>query len=299
MTGKTELLQSLIGETTTEYPDLLDEINSLSGGFSDEHLPLLDREEVDETYLSEYQKTWRRDGVVILESFMPENLIQAYRRDWIQHNRINHDRPMGYPGECAYFKVSSLMDIATYGPLHDLMSHLIGDQMAVHLNLTGWKSTQRNWHQDGYLNPDTNADHYLAVWVALDDVDPDSGPFEYVKGSHVLPTITQDATKARLAASDRDSPMWPKYSEEFLTPMFEDILARGNLATDKFIAKKGDVLLWHARLMHRGSVPNNPDLWRESVILHYSGVNHRPDMISAVQHNNGAWFFPIDQPISL
>lgn len=299
MTGKTELLQSLIGEGITEHADLLDEINSLSGGFVDEQLPMLDREEVDESHLSEYQKAWRRDGVVVLESFMPEELIQAYRRDWIQHNRVNHDRPMGYPGECAYFKVRSLMDIATYDPLHDLMSHLIGDYMGVHLNLTGWKSTQRNWHQDGYLNPDTTADHYLAVWVALDDVHPDAGPFEYVKGSHVLPTITQDATKARLSEPDRNSPMWPKYSEEFLTPMFEDILDRGNLTTDKFIAKKGDVLIWHARLMHRGSVPNNPDLWRESVILHYSGVNHRPDMIPALQHSNGGWFFPIDQPILL
>lgn len=51
--------------------------------------------------------------------------------------------------------------------------------------------------------------------------------------------------------------------------------------------------------MHRGTIPNNPNLWREAVILHYSGVNNRPDMPTAVQHNGGGWFFPINQNIPL
>ena len=75
---------------------------------------------------------------------------------------------------------------------------------------------------------------------------------------------------------------------------------RGELEIEKFLAKKGDVLLWHARLMHRGSIPNDPDLWRETAILHYSGVNHRPDMPSpAIQHQQGGWYFPLNQNIPL
>ena len=82
--------------------------------------------------------------------------------------------------------------------------------------------------------------------------------------------------------------------------MFEDILNRGELNIEKFLAKKGDVLLWHARLMHRGAIPNDPDLWRETAILHYSGVNHRPDMpASAIQHQQGGWYFPLNQNIPL
>ena len=299
MGGRTELLHNLIGTHFDENTDLLDEILSLSGGFSDSDLPLLDRENVDESGLSDNQLNWRKDGMLILDSFIPEEMIEAYRSDWIQHNRINHDRPMGYPGECAYFQVPSLMELATYKPLNDILEELIGEPMGVHLNLTGWKSTQRNWHQDGYLNPDSNKDHYLAVWVALNDIHVDSGPFEYVRGSHVLPIITQDQTLSRLDPSERNDPMWPKYSERFLTPMFEDILERGGLSTEKFIAKKGDVLIWHARLMHRGTIPNNPELWRETAIIHYSGISHRPDMPDPIQHNDGGWYFPINQNIEL
>ena len=297
MTGKSEMLQNLIGSAVEQHPDLLDGINLLSGGFADKDLPWLDRESVEDAVLSEVAQTWRTDGVLVLDSFMPDDIIDKYKDAWVQHNRINHDRPMGYPGECAYYQVPSLMDLATYKPLHDILESLIGDQMGIHLNLTGWKSTTRNWHQDGYLNPDSNNDHYLAVWVALDDVHEDSGPFEFVRGSHVLPHISQEGAKQMIPVRLRNDPSWPKHSEEFLTPMFEDIITRGNLQKEQFIAKKGDVLIWHARLMHRGTVPNNPDLWRESVILHYSGVSHRPDMPQAKQHNDGGCYFPIHQDI--
>lgn len=45
----------------------------------------------------------------------------------------------------------------------------------------------------------------------------------------MLPRITQDATKMMLPEDQRDDPMWPTYSESVLTPMFEDILDKGNL----------------------------------------------------------------------
>ena len=102
-----------------------------------------------------------------------------------------------------------------------------------------------------------------------------------------------NATSKNVAPIPRPSPI----PNNIYTPMFEDILTRGELEKEKFIASKGDVLIWHSRLMHRGTVPNNPDLWREAVILHYSGISHRPDMPEAEQHNDGGWFFPIYQDI--
>jgi len=132
----------------------------------------------------------------------------------------------------------------------------------------------------------------------LNDIDENSGPFEFVRGSHVLPTITQEKTLMRLEPSERSDPLWPKYSERFLTPMFEGLIRDCELKVERFLPKKGDVLVWHARLMHRGAPPVDPELWREAVILHYSGVNHRPDMPMAVR-KNGGWIFPINQSIPL
>jgi hypothetical protein len=243
------------------------------------------------------QRQWQRYGYVILPKFMPDHLIDAYAEAWQADNGPEGrfgDRPMGWPYDVPYMNVPALMDLACHDELADVLDTLIGDDMAVHLNLTGWRSTTRDWHQDGYLNPDTNRDWYAAVWVALDDIDADAGPFEYVPGSHrAFAPIRQKRMLTALEPDER-GPTWPRHSERILTPLFEDEMRRNRTIPHRFLAKRGDVLIWHARLLHRGSPPRNPDLERRAVILHYSGRAHRPDMPVAVQRGKG-WYFPIDQ----
>ena len=69
----------------------------------------------------------------------------------------------------------------------DKIEMLIGTPMGLNLALTGWRSTTRTWHQDDYLNPPYINCHYAAVWIALEDIDPDCGMFEFVPGSHKWP----------------------------------------------------------------------------------------------------------------
>lgn len=299
-------INNFLGSSLQDHPNILDEINSLSIEIPDDLKPYLDRSSfiVEQKPATQnefdYIYSWRNNGFVVLENFIPDDLIDRYKQDWIQHNRINNKRAGGYPIATPYFHVPSLMDLSTYKPLQDIMKLLIGDDMGVHLNLTGWKSSRRDWHQDGYLNPSSNHDHYLAAWIALNDIHEDCGPFEYVRGSHVLPIISQQKTLGRLEPHERSDPHWPKYSERFLTPLFEDIIDKANLPVEKFLPKKGDVMIWHARLMHRGSDPVDPSLWRESMIMHLSGINHRPDMPTAKKnHRTGGWYFPINQSLEL
>ena len=70
-----------------------------------------------------------------------------------------------------------------------------------------------------------------------------------------------------------------------MQPETLDLITSGN-------AKKGDVLFWHPRLLHRGSTPNDFNLERRALISHYSGINHRPDFPTAVPVGKG-WIFPI------
>lgn len=236
---------------------------------------------------------WQRDGLVILPGLVTDALIDAYADAWLADNA---ERPGGWPYDVPYMHVPAVADLACDGDLADMLEHLIGEPMGVHLNLTGWRSTTRNWHQDGYLNPDTTADWYAAVWVALDDIHPDAGPFEYVPGSHrEFGVIRQDRMLAALDPTEH-GPDWPRHSERILTPLFEEAIAERDLPVRQFLAKKGDVLIWHARLLHRGSPPRDTALERRGAIFHYSGIHHRPDMPAApVQHPRGGWYFPIDQ----
>jgi hypothetical protein len=67
--------------------------------------------------------------------------------------------------------VPEIRDLSLYPPLHEVIKELFGGEFVLHLNLTGFVSTERDWHQDDYLNPPFINGWYLATWMALEDID--------------------------------------------------------------------------------------------------------------------------------
>jgi hypothetical protein len=259
-------------------------LDELCRPFPAELLPPLDRGDQPTTPL---QAAYQTDGFVILPGLLAQAVAEY--RDWFVANDGQIDRD---PQGVGYMTCEPMRYLCSHPLLHDTLAELVGEPMGLHLCLTRWVSTQRNWHQDGYLNPDHVADWYAAVWIALDRIDPDAGPFEYAPGSHRrFGTISHDLMLAALNPGERDA-NWPKASERILTPLIEQQLEIHDLPTARFVAEPGDVLIWHPRLIHRGSVPNDPLLRRPALIAHYSGITHRPDM-PAAQPCDGGWFFPL------
>lgn len=265
-------------ETSITWADLASEIN-------DSELPPLDRADVDETRLTAEQRHWREHGYLILDNFMPHDLVDRY---CAVRGRLN--APQGWDYETPYMDVPEIRDLCLYQPLMDKLEHLIGEPVGLHLSLTGWVSTDRDWHQDDYLNPPEVNGHYIAVWFALDDIKPDCGPFEFVRGSHRWPLIRQERVLSLLDLDPNDR-SWPSQSEELLTPFFECEIARRNLEVERFLGKKGDVLIWHARLAHCGSHAARPGAERRAIISHYSALTHRSDMPVVRRHPGGGHYF--------
>jgi ectoine hydroxylase-related dioxygenase (phytanoyl-CoA dioxygenase family) len=247
-----------------------------------EHLPPLDQPVVGEAALTPQQLAWRRDGVLILPRFLPASLMDAY-----SERRAALNLPGGWPYPTPYLEIPELRELALYPPLMEQMRELIGEQMMLHLCLTGWVSTERDWHQDDYLNPPFVNSWYAAVWMALDDIHPDSGPFEYVPGSHRWPLMRGEKVRARLPWRQAMQNSWPTVSESFVVPAIEAEIARRRAKVDQFIAKRGDVLIWHGRLFHRGSKPRAPSIMRKALICHYTGALHRRDMPKRARDANG------------
>src|SRR5262249_6238420 len=71
----------------------------------------------------------------------------------------------------------------------------------------------------------------------------------------------------------------------------EEIRASGSQIM-QFHAKKGDILIWHAKLGHRGSIPQNPDLILPAVIPAYSNIRSRRDIGNEItRHGDGGYFW--------
>jgi len=272
---------------------------------------------------------WSEDGVLPFSAMIPEDQIRAYQDEWMVANgwhglepavveggdgtwklagdpgrlfTVDAERPGGWPDACPYMRQPALLELCMNGDLAKALEDATGEPMGLHLNLTGWTSTQRNWHQDGYLNPDHVGDAYAAVWISLGEVEPDAGPFQFIPGSHRWHRLTN----SRVAASgivDMADPAWPAHTEAVLTELVEQEIVDRTAEVIDWLPDAGDVLLWHPRLYHRGSAPRIRNTYRPALIAHFSGINTRRDFAGAgyepVQHKAGGYFWPIvtDQPV--
>jgi hypothetical protein len=254
--------------------------------------PPLDREICDETRLDDDQLFWRRNGYLVKEGLIPHDMIDRYCE-------IRERVPSAGGWQCPvpYMYVNELRELSLYPPLMQLMKRLIGEEMGLHLNLTGWVSTERNWHQDDYLNPPYINSWYTATWIALDDIHPDCGPFEFVPGSHRWPLMKSHKVRMFLNPEERAHHNWAGIAERFVNDVAQEEIRRRGLQPKKFIARKGDVLIWHGRLMHRGSYPNVPGMPRKTLISHYSGISHRIDMPDVEYTPGGSAFFKLNLPL--
>ncbi|MDP1821579.1 MAG: phytanoyl-CoA dioxygenase family protein [Acidimicrobiales bacterium] len=266
--------------------------DDLTEQLDDVRSPPLDRLEVDESALSDDQRQWREQGYVLKRGLVPDHLLDAY---W--ERRLRLDRPHGWSSTAPYMHVPEVLHLAVHRPLLDVIDSLIGEPMAVSLNLTGVVSTERNWHQDDYLNPPDVRGWYAAAWFAVGDIDPASGPFQFVPGSHRWPVLRRDRVRQFLTAEERNSPQWPRYTERFLDEILEAEIARRQAPVETFLGEKGDVLIWHSRLVHRGSLASVPGTVRRSFISHYTGVHHWPGSHEVGVTTSGGRYMKVDIPL--
>lgn len=265
--------------------------------------PLLDRPQIFQSEmlkgLPEIQQIWAKNGVVVVENLLPNSLMDDYLTLRRKSPSITGFQSRGFSSPVPYMYYKEIRNISLFPDVMHIMESLIGQPVGLHLNLCNLKSTQRDWHSDWHLNPAGVNGYYIANWMALDDIHPDSGPFEFVPGSHRWPVITQKKVFEHLSDSEKMRPDWPAIAERFLTPAIEEKIEREGIAPMQFTAKKGSVLFWHSALIHRGSKPKNPDLERLGLINHYSGAEHRSkiDMPSLAKWGQSLYFVHENHPL--
>jgi ectoine hydroxylase-related dioxygenase (phytanoyl-CoA dioxygenase family) len=101
--------------------------------------------------------------------------------------------------------------------------------------------------------------HLIAIWVALEDSHPDSGPLDYIPGRHKLAPYR--FSDGGFHGIDAEMPDW--------RAAMDQAAAQAGLERHVFLAKKGDVFIWHAHLLHGGSPIRDPARTHKSYVFHY------------------------------
>lgn len=247
-------------------------------------IPWLDRADVDLKSLTEKQRFWHDNGVLLVDDAVSESDLSAYE-NWRAKRGIP-DALGALPISFGYQYVKEIRNVALSKKVYGAMLELFKEPMAAHFDLTQWKSTERAWHQDDYLNDEKINGHYAAVWFAIQDIHPDAGPFEFVRGSNLWPVMRRSKIKALMDPKDAESPSWPSLSQNFVGDVFAQEISKNGIAIEKFLGRRGQALIWHARLVHRGSLPKDPSLARKALIVHYTAVSKTDPNIHEIRYSH-------------
>lgn len=243
------------------------------------HIPWLDQPNAKERLVADPQfhhfpLAWQKEllrfvdeGYMILPGFFTQEQVQ----------RMNAE----IDGLLAQAKVSfnytgrKIMDAFRRSPVADqeffrhpdmlhLLSFIMGRKIVPFQTIHFMEGSEQRAHAD-FIHMTTEPQGYLiATWTALEPVHADNGPLFYYPGSHRLPYITSEDF-------DSGNTRWTlgKYRNEHYENKIEELIATHALPRKEFHAQPGDVLIWHANLLHGGSPIRKPGATRRSMVAHY------------------------------
>lgn len=149
-----------------------------------------------------------------------------------------------------------------------LLSFLLGKKVIPFQSLNFTLGSEQRPHSDSIHMSTEPPGYLIATWIALEDCSPDNGPLCYYPGSHRLPYVTTEDYESGNTIFTIGENSNRRYEDKI-----ESIIKEKGLKKYPFLAKRGDVLIWHANLLHGGSPINTPGATRRSMVCHYFAEN--------------------------
>jgi hypothetical protein len=164
--------------------------------------------------------------------------------------------------------------------LLNLMEMLLGVAVRPFQTIIGHKGSQQRAHSDSIHMTTYPLGYLAAAWIALEDIGADAGPLIYYPRSHRLPYLF--SRDVGISAEDFAATGYVPYHERY-EPAVAELVERAGLEPRRFLARKGDVLVWHANLLHGGAPRTDLQLTRKALVCHYfaEGASCYHDLASA------------------
>jgi ectoine hydroxylase len=230
--------------------------------------------------------SWIDDGLLVLEGYFGGERIDAINADLMRlveggvlvpHFR---DRRIMDPERASGALLAAVED----AELMRLLGFLLGREARLFRTIYFREGSEQRPHSDSFHMTTEPTGYLVAIWLALEDVDPDSGPVYYYPGSHRLPYLMSEDLGSAQSALFLDRDKDRRYEEKVA-----ELIAEAGIEPVEFLPRKGDVLVWHANLLHGGRPIARSGATRRSVVAHYFAagvlcyheVTERPALVRA------------------
>jgi ectoine hydroxylase-related dioxygenase (phytanoyl-CoA dioxygenase family) len=233
---------------------------------------------------------WESDGFLALRGFFSEEEIESVNeyvdRLWEQRRECQEPIVVDYQISTAKEGRSVLRDspedardypyklndlyipspqvraLSTSPRLLEILEALVGGEVMAINSLNFERGSQQAYHFDTYFMPGPVSNTMVATWIALEDIEPSTGPLGYYPGSnHISP---YRFSHGNLWAVPEEMKEAASYAE--------DQLAAHKLKETTFVPRRGDVFIWHSQLLHGGSPITDMSRTRRSLVTHYFRV---------------------------
>jgi ectoine hydroxylase len=226
---------------------------------------------------------WSAKGYMILENYFSAETCDAI------NDEINKLCELGklefvYGNKLMFAnkKSSLIRNITNDTGIGQLLNFLLDKKMVPFQTINFINGSGQRAHSDSVHMTTYPLGYLIAIWIALEDVHPDSGPLFYYPGSHKLPYLLNNDWNKGSSFLSLGKSDYPDYED-----MVEELIVKNNLQKQELIARKGDVLIWHANLIHGGAPIRNTALTRKSMVVHYYAddvikyheITERPSLI--------------------
>ena len=168
-----------------------------------------------------------------------------------------------------YFS-NSVRDLILSDKVADFLMLLFNARPFISQTLGFYRGSAQGAHQDTAYVPYTAQRGFVASWIALEDVSQNAGELFYIPGSHTLEDFLYADRFKSISEATRSG-----CRAELLTMQeaqhvksLEPRAASHGMSSETFLARRGDVLIWHADLAHGGK-PISSNETRRSIVTHY------------------------------
>jgi hypothetical protein len=233
----------------------------------------LKRNEITE-HEAELCRCWSANGYVILNNLIENGVLDDV---WAAYEKAIETGRIKLPVESAgdndpfpgrylnpHKKIGAFCRILKHPELVRYIQLLVERKPRPLQTIASHKGSQQGLHSDSIHMTTYPLGYLTAAWIAFEDIDPDCGPLVYYPGSHRLPYVF--SKDVGITEDDFKNEGYASYHARY-EPHISRLVE--NMKPHHFHAKKGDVLIWHANLVHGGSARRNLELSRRSVVCHF------------------------------